>query len=1451
MPSILNKIVALIVIFVFNKQQCYSQNVAACNNLQNVCSNPIFSFSAGAGFGLIPGNTTSNPFANPQAINAGCMFTNVANPQWLLINVTSSGNLGFVFGSVASANPQAGNYDWIMWPYSSNACANIFNNTLPPVACNFNCTGGGGTGMGIPTAGGSPCNFQPSIPVLTGQQFIILITNPSGVNTNVSFANNGSAGISCNPLSINNATACPNQPTVLTATWTGASSTSYTILPGSTIQTSPIFTVSAAASQIFTVIANGLNAMSLPITETKTFALTINSVTPISIINPTNYCYNSNATFTINPLGAIGYTVTGPGIATTILATTNISLPNMIASNIGTFSVIATYSTGCTGTITAQVNVAPNNSIAVNTISNVCQGANINLTAALPTATAYVWAGPNGFTSNIQNPSITSIQPLSSGIYLVSSNVNFNGIACPKTNTTQINVVATNLVAVTANFTLCQGSNLNLISTALGAVSYSWNGPAIYSSALQNPTINSVLPAAAGNYTAIAFFTNGALTCSTTAVSNVSVVATNTVAVITPTNICQNLAANLSANALGAISYSWTGPNSFNSNIVAPSILNIQTNATGIYTASALFTLGTVSCSTSNTNQINVVATNPVGVTANFTLCQGSNLNLISTALGAVSYSWNGPAVYSSALQNPTLNSVLPSTAGNYTAIAFFTNGALNCSITAVSNVSIVATNTVAVNTPTNICQNLTANLSANALGAVSYSWTGPNSFNSNLIAPTILNIQTNATGIYSASALFVLGTVSCSTSNTNQINVVATNPAAVTANFTLCQGSNLNLTSNAVGAVSYSWNGPAVYSSASQNSTLNSVLPAAAGNYTAIAFFTNGALTCSTTAISNVSVVATNPVNIVTPANICQYLTANFNANAVGATSYVWDGPNAFTSLIAAPNLPSIQTNASGTYTVSALFNLGAVTCSTSNTSIITVVPVNTITVIPTLTVCNLGTTVLQASAIGANSYAWVGPNTFTSSLQNPNIYLTPFTANGIYTVTTTFLGGAIACTNSNTINLIVNPILTFSLNPFQQVCHNSSVTVTGPAGATSYTWVSNTGFGGNTQNLNFTNIDFVASGVYTLFTSVGNCVTSEITIIDVIKPIQYTLTPNPKTICRGDSLKLIVGSAFGSGNYAYEWNPQLYLSSSNGSTQTCIPLGNSYYNVTAYDIACPQYSINYAFTVKVNQPPLPNLILQKTQGCEPLCLFYNTKVQSESAITTYDFGGGIKLDADSFSYCINQPGTYNLKIYSEGKNGCKSVYNFNEKIIVFPKPHADIIYTPDNVTTADNQVTFNASYKYGPIVHKWWQFTGSAIKGIDSISNVVSQQRIYENVGKYPVLLISETDKGCIDTIVKFIDVVDDYSVFIPNTFTPNGDGLNDLFNIKGNGISKERFNMEIFDRWGSLIFKTNDIFKGWDGFTKGQLSENDVYIYKIKILGATSQGFKNYVGHVSLIK
>jgi gliding motility-associated-like protein len=1188
----------------------YSQTVT-CNTPTNICSNPSLSFAPASASVLSTSLNISNPSTNPQNGNAGCQLGNAINPQWFLINVTSTGNLGFTFGAPGSPNPQNGLLPWILWPYNATTCADIYNNTLPPVACNYNCTNVGGTGMGtVPGPPANPCNYQPSIPVVQGQQYLLLVSNITGTNTVISYSSTGTASTTCNPLTIPSLSACVNQSVTVAANWFGASNITFTVLPTTnSIVTGSSFTVSSAATQIYTVVGTASNSAGQTISASQFFTLTVDPCNVLTIPNATicpeqtaniiaNWPGVSNISLTISP--------TTNSIQTILTITVN-PTTTQVYTVVGTGSISTGQTITATQFFTVSVNPTPSLSVASATS---CFGSTANLTVS-PFPSTITASGPGFPAQVITNGTITIPNLVTSGITVYTATSTFTN-NCTRTATAQVDVGPNFFIVATTTIDACQNANVNLIGNLPSATNYTWSGPAF----------------------PVPFETN--------------------------------------AGNLGNIT-----------------LTSVQPSVAGIYTVQAFINYNGITCLKTATTLVRVVATSSITVQPTFTLCQGDALNLTAITVGTntSSVQWIGPGGFSVAIPNPSVQ-----------------------------------------------------------------------------------------------------------------------NPSA--------------------------------------------------GNYIVTWFFTNGFISCPMTATSNAQVVTYNPVAVLVPTLICQYATANMFISATGnspITFYLWTGPNNFVATSAGTTIANIQPLASGVYTGSVIFANGTKTCLTQGFAQISVVPVPSVIINPIAPVCRPGNVGLNASALAAINYSWAGPNSFTATTGNTTLYYPPVSATGVYTAYATFNNGGLTCYNTNTIFVSVNPVLTFTLPPYIQTCFNESLTVNGPAGATSYTWSSSSGYNSNDKDLTFTKIPTTMSGTYKLEVSLGPCNSNQQLDIDVISPITFSLVPSPTEACvdliNGQLLQ--VGAQGGTGNYGYNWNPSNYLSSPTGSSVICKALGTTIFNVTAYDIACPNYTVSQAFTVPIKPgAPHDKLTLEKVEGCEPLCLLYNSNTDRSSVITTYDFGGIRKFQDDSISPCL-PAGTYNLKIKYEAEGFCLDSVQYDSPIVVFPKSNSDIIWSPEVPSTTDNLVTFSPVAKFGSVISYIWSFVGTGIADGLDVDSTRNPQRKYEEIGKYPVMLISTTDKNCLDTTVKFLDIKDDLNVFIPNTFTPNNDGINDLFQVKGIGFKPESFLLDIYDRGGHIVFSTKDQAKGWDGYVKGQIAQEGTYIYKLRLIGQNGEGRKEYTGYVNLLK
>ncbi len=829
-------------------------------------------------------------------------------------------------------------------------------------------------------------------------------------------------------------------------------------------------------------------------------------------------------------------------------------------------------------------------------------------------------------------------------------------------------------------------------------------------------------------------------------------------------------------------------------------------------------------------------------------ICAGASVTILGG--GAQTYTWLPGNQQTSSV------SVTPSVTTTYT----LQGSANNCSTAVTVSVQVNSNPTIsAVANDGPICQGSLLNITAtvNTTSPPSYSWIGPNSFTANAQNASILNAQPAATGFYSLTVTNTYTSASsptlitCQAMATTSAAVVPVSSLNVTPFFTLCAGSNLNLTASAAGATSYSWAGPN-FNSSLQNPSINNVAPIHSGDYSITAYYSNPqtTLVCTSFAVVNVSVVPMNPVTPFSSANVCQYTTGTFSASALNAAGYQWYGPNGFNSTNQINSITNIQPVSGGNYTVNAIFTIGTVSCTTTSYIPLNVVPVPSVAVIQSITVCERQGATFAANAPNAISYMWAGPNSFTMNSPNPIFAnLTP-SMSGMYTVTASFSNGNLTCYNSNQTNLLVKPIIPFNLGADKLLCSNSDLFLNGPAGATQYNWWGSTSYTSNTQSMFVPALGPQNSGIYVLEVDLNGCKTYDSVRVDVLTPIIYTLTPSNRTICRGENVSFVVGAAQGSENYAYTWNPAIYITGPTGSLQAGQPLGTTVYNISAYDIACPNYVIQTSFTLTVKQPPQPNIFLPKNNQCEPMCGIYNSHLSSEASSVTYDFGNNKIYEGDSINICL-PAGTHYMRIITNGKNGCKGTYDYTVPITVYPKPGADFTWDPEQPTTANNTVTFKPTVKHGITFAYEWSFTNSTNKGGIDTSTIKNPTKMYDNNGKFPVMLVVKNEYGCIDSVFKIIIIDEDVAVYIPNTFTPNDDNINDVFNVKGLGLKTEGYYMQIFDRWGTLVYSTKDINKGWDGTVKGQKAADGVYIYSVKVIGDNGVGKKEFKGHVTLLK
>jgi gliding motility-associated-like protein len=1101
---------------------------------------------------------------------------------------------------------------------------------------------------------------------------------------------------------------------------------------------------------------------------------------------------SSNITTTVNVISAPSITATPVSICNGQTATVTASGATSYTWNTGstTNSIIVTPTTTTNYTVTGSVGTCTSvqtTTVTVNSLPSVTVTSSTICAGGSATLTA---GGATTYTWNT-GPTTTSITvtPTTTTNYTVTGS---NG-SCSDTQTTSIIVNPLPTVTATSG-SICAGQSLTL--TAGGASTYTWNtGPTTATIAL-SPTTTT-------NYTVTG--NNG--TCSNTQTTSITVVSLPTVTATSGT-ICAGGSATLTAG--GATTYTWnTGPTTTS--------ITVTPTTTTNYTVTG----SNGACINTSTTEV-VVNPNPTITVNSPTLCSGQTTTL--TASGASTYTWSpGPL-------NGSSVTVSPGTTQVYTVTG---TSSLTCSGTNTTTVSVTATPTLNVPSAT-ICPGNTATLTAS--GGTSYTWNPGGSTGSTFTATPPATTVYTVTGANGA----------CTSTQTVSINIGAAISIAVNSP-SICAGETATLTAS--GATTYTWSTGSNSSSVTVNPTSTTVYtisgtssscsgvntatvninttptvsvaaaaicsgqtatltaggaatytwnpgslsgssvtvsPTSTQNYTVIGSSAEG---CTNTAISNVS-VTTTPTVVVQPMSICPGGTGTLTA--MGAGSYTWNPGNVTGSSYTAS--PSSTTN----YTVTGSNGL----CVSSATADITVGTSLTVA-INSPTICSGESTILSAS-VSATSYTWnTGANTST-------VVVTPTTTTS-YTVDVTSPG----CNGTGTTTVFVSALPTVTVNG-AAICSGQMVTLTA-GGASNYTWTPS-GVNGSTFAVAPT-----TSTTYSVIGETGGC--TNIATTDVTVTPTPTLTVNSPTICAGSA------TLTASGATNYTWSP----GGQNTSSIVVSPSTTSFYTVDAANGSC--FTTTTTMVYVNSAPPLVVDVFNPSPFCPGSCNTFSTTTGYGSVV--FDYGDATGTTTNT-THCYAASGNYTVTASGTFTSGCS----------ITTSTMITVSFLPVNTVTFD--ILGSAPYQLGSAI----SFTSYGLSGNwtfgdgTSLTNTPDPMHAFNSGGTYCIKMVSPTTTlSCTDSLTKCIDIIQPVTINIPNVFTPNADGNNDVFKITGAGIID--FHCVILDRWGLRMYEWDGLGGGWDGYTKaGVQAPSGTYFYIITY--RTSDGKGDVVkGPVSLFK
>jgi gliding motility-associated-like protein len=254
-------------------------------------------------------------------------------------------------------------------------------------------------------------------------------------------------------------------------------------------------------------------------------------------------------------------------------------------------------------------------------------------------------------------------------------------------------------------------------------------------------------------------------------------------------------------------------------------------------------------------------------------------------------------------------------------------------------------------------------------------------------------------------------------------------------------------------------------------------------------------------------------------------------------------------------------------------------------------------------------------------------------------------------------------------------------------------------------------------------------------------------------------------------------------------------------------------------------------------------------TFGCAELCVNFTdqTTVQNSAAEEWYwQFGDGSVDSTQNPVYCYPNQGIYSVTLTVTSADGCVFTDSIPSYINVIPGPQAAFTLGPQPATIAAPTINFTDQSTSGPV--EWtWDFGD----GYGS-SLLQNPSYVYADTGTFTVMLIVSGPGGaCPDTAYSDLTIRPQLLIWIPNAFTPNSNGNNDVFGpVFSDPSYVVSYQMLVFDRWGNMVFTTDDPYRSWDGKMNGTMLPIDTYVYRITVSGLDGETSK-FIGSVNIIR
>jgi gliding motility-associated-like protein len=893
----------------------------------------------------------------------------------------------------------------------------------------------------------------------------------------------------------------------------------------------------------------------------------------------------------------------------------------------------------------------------------------------------------------------------------------------------------------------------------------------------------------------------------------------------TPVDYCLNATASqLTATAGGGNSLLWWGTDATGgtSSAIAP------TPSTG--------TVGTITYYVSESNGTCESARTPIDVNVNalpapptvadtISYCQNETATPLTPAGAGIN--WYTSASGGSPVATPTPNTGTVGTTTYYVSQTQSGCESNRDSIKVVVNTSFLPPAVTNVN----YCAGETpVDLSTNATGTGTLNWWGTDAIGgtSSATAPTPSTATAGTVSYYVSQ-----GSATCE-SNRAQIDVVVTavpnEPTVPGPNVIYCQNDVATpLTATADPGNTLVW-----YTSVGGPGSATAPTPstATAGNTSYLVSQTNGICESAQENITVMVNALPSPPTLADTASYCQ----NEVATPLQPNS---SNINWYTTPAGGTAVPSITPNTSTAGTTTYYASIIVSGCESPRDSIIVSINISFPAPAVTDTSYCQGATAnfLTFNASGTTTLNWYTASTGGTGTVAPPTPSTSTPGSTFYYVSQ----GTAACESGRSeIEVVIHGLPALPVGTDVNYCQNESAVPLNATGTGALNWytviggtASSTAPTPNTSTVGATNY-FVSQ------TDANGCQGGSDTVTVLVINLQNSPTASNVSYCQGATAIALSAT----GTSALNW---WGTSATGGTSGTVAPTpstgasGTTTYYVSQGTGACE--SPRTPIVVTVNAPPTLSFVQNASTGCAPACITFTPGIGTATSVQ-WNFGDGTTATTANVVHCYTIPGIYNVTLTGTSTQGCTNTVTVTSAVTVSSGANAQFTLNPGLTVSTGTDVTFLADTNMTQTYS--WNFA-DASSGVLNSSASSNPSHMFDEEGTYCVQLIA-TASTCKDTSHICIEVLTEATISIPNIFTPNSDGLNDLFVITSEGL--KTMEGSIFDRWGLKLHSWSGIGGGWDGKGKGGKSvSNGVYYYIISTSDFKNEA-KQYSGYVQVI-